>query len=307
MSLVPESTVCIVCMKKVFNSEKALQCEHKCERWFHAGCVNVSDAEYRRLSSDNNKQWLCNRFDCVELINNPLNNLIKKFETISSQMATIINKLDVLSSIPNDIASINNQLVQVNEKLSNFEPRIAESEKRINSLEKEVSNLKNSDGSTCSIDLVVEEINDRERRTCNVIVYNVPESTSGTTSVRVDHDHNMISKLTSSFCTVSDDSPFKSHRLGRPARNNCRPLRVTFKKSDLVVDFCKNFDKSRLLGLDPCLKDVAISRDRTPKERKYLADLRVSLNERVENGETDLTIKYVNGIPKIVKKSPKND
>lgn len=307
MSLIPDNSICVVCMRKVLDSDKGLQCENICERWFHAFCVNVPDPEYRRLASDGNRKWTCARFDCTELNKHPLNNLQSKFDTISMQMAAIITKLDDLSSITKDISSIKSQLVQVNEKLSNIEPRITDSENRIKSLEDEVLGLKNCKESGSNVESVLEEINDRERRSRNVIIYNLPESASSTISVRIDHDKNLISKLTNVLCTTNPVTIFKSYRIGRSSKNKIRPLKVIFKDSGCVMDFCKNFDQKSLPDLDPNLKNVSVSRDRTPNERKHLFDLRAALKDRTESGETDLTIKYINGTPKIVKQTPKND
>lgn len=38
-------------------------------------------------------------------------------------------------------------------------------------------------------------------------------------------------------------------------------------------------------------------------ERKYLSDLRIELAHRIANGEVNLTIKYVGGVPKIIQKN----
>jgi hypothetical protein len=249
MSLVPDHTFCLVCMKKVLETEKGLQCENKCLRWFHAACVNVSDSEYRKLSADNNRKWFCARYDCIEPNNHPLSGLLSRFETMSTQMATIISKLDILTTVPADISAIKNELANVNEKLDNIEPRIVSSEIKIKALEDEVQRIKNSNSSS-NVEQVVEEINDRERRSRNVIIYNLPESTSVTLATRIDHDKNLVSKLTSKFCSAEYDSSFKLYRIGRTQRNKTRPLKVVFNNTDPVFDLCKRFDQKALSDLD---------------------------------------------------------
>lgn len=310
MSLVPDITICIICMKKVLNEERGIQCESECDRWFHASCAGISDVEYRKLSSDDKKKWFCNRFDCTEVGRHPLNILISNFETISTQMAAMLSKLNDLTTIPNDISSINDSLVQVNEKLSNLEPRIIDSEKRIQALEDEVRVLKTSNSADpTNIESVLEEINDRERRTRNILIYNLPESTSNTTSSKLEHDKNLISKLTSTFCTSdSIDSSFKCHRIGQPSKdkNKPRPIKVMFKDPSVVTHFWKKFDQSRIAGIYPDSQNVSVGRDRTPAERKYLSELRETLKSRTDSGELDLTIKFINGAPKIIKKTSKN-
>lgn len=51
--------------------------------------------------------------------------------------------------------------------------------------------------------------------------------------------------------------------------------------------------------------EILISHDRTQKERLLLNDLRQTLDRRTKAGESNLTIKYINGIPKIVNNTPK--
>lgn len=308
MSLVPNANVCLICMKIVLDDDKGIQCEHYCDRWFHAACVNLSDSEYQNLAADNNNSWVCNRHDCVKLADHPLNKLINNFETVSARMEALLTKLGNVTAISNDISSIKDQLIQVNEKLSNFEPRICDSENRIKLLEEEVKCLKNAEnhGPNSNIETVIEEFHDRERRSRNVIVYNVPESKSRTVSVRIQQDDALISKLTSSFGSSELDYAFKSYRIGRPNKDKHRPLKVVFKNTSTVADFCKNFNPADLKNLDSDLHDVSLSRDRTPTERKYLNELRDTLKARTEGGETDLTIKFVNGVPKIVVNASKN-
>lgn len=51
---------------------------------------------------------------------------------------------------------------------------------------------------------------------------------------------------------------------------------------------------------------ISIQPDQTLRQRMYMSNLRKSLDQRRENGESNLTIKYFNGIPKIVPIAKKN-
>lgn len=68
----------------------------------------------------------------------------------------------------------------------------------------------------------------------------------------------------------------------------------------------KNFSKEVLAEMDESYSDVSVTRDRTPRERDYLHNLRSELKERQDKGERDITIRYMNGTPTIVKINPKN-
>lgn len=46
--------------------------------------------------------------------------------------------------------------------------------------------------------------------------------------------------------------------------------------------------------------------DQTPAQQNYLRSLMEELKRREDNGETSLTIKYINGPPKIILAATKN-
>lgn len=47
--------------------------------------------------------------------------------------------------------------------------------------------------------------------------------------------------------------------------------------------------------------------DQTPSQRKLMLNLQKELAHRIQNGEPNLVIKYVKGIPKIMKDESKNE
>lgn len=73
-----------------------------------------------------------------------------------------------------------------------------------------------------------------------------------------------------------------------------------------MIELSKGLKSANLADINPALSKISYTRDRTPAERKYLADLMSSFKDRLESGETDFTIKYISGIPKIINKESKN-
>ncbi|KAG8265707.1 hypothetical protein J6590_088798 [Homalodisca vitripennis] len=65
----------------------------------------------------------------------------------------------------------------------------------------------------------------------------------------------------------------------------------------------RSFSTCDFTGLNMNLKDVSTTRDCTDHGRKLLKELLKELDERKKNGETDLRLKYFNGIPKIQQSS----
>lgn len=300
MDLVPDITICVICMRKVLDTEKAIQCEKNCERWFHATCMSISDADYSKLSPTNKIKWCCNRVDCVRSSQHPSNLLFNRFDDISDKINKTLAMMNDLSEVPSDISVIKNQLATVNDTLSALEPRIAVAEKKIEALEKNLS------GQTFDLDMVFEEMSDRDKRSHNVIVYGVDENTSKVTNVRIKFDNDLIATIVNALFPEDVSCKFKSSRIGKVSNKGPRPLKIFFQDRNDAFGFFAKFDKSLVKELSPALANVSVSRDRTPHERKLLENLRSQLKSRLDSGETGLTIKYINNVPKIVTNKPKN-
>lgn len=77
------------------------------------------------------------------------------------------------------------------------------------------------------------------------------------------------------------------------SQGKCRSLRVIFPTSDAALHVIKN--KSKLIN-----SKIKISSDNTKMQLEHLQNLRTELQQRQINGESNLTIKYVKGVPKII-------
>jgi hypothetical protein len=58
-------------------------------------------------------------------------------------------------------------------------------------------------------------------------------------------------------------------------------------------------NKNKLINSD-LPRSISISDDKTSKQLEYLKNLRTELQLRRDNGEDNITIKYVKGIPSII-------
>jgi len=164
---------------------------------------------------------------------------------------------------------------------------------KINKLESKVSQLEAgcSNSSSLNLEQTLAEISDRHSRSNNIILFNIPEST---TQSNLD-DKNTISSIFQQIGVLVE--PINCLRLGKLS-NNCRPLRATLPNQHDVFDVLKN--KRKLSDLAN-FKNISISSDKTLLQRKHLKNLFDELNSRKTAGETNLFIKYINGLPVISK------
>lgn len=187
---------------------------------------------------------------------------------------------------------LNNIAKLFDEKLANVLIRIDELDNNLDLLNQRVSNLENVDivqqSSAELVNVVCSEMKDRERRLKNIIVFGLAEKANpGDDLIFVN---NLISSLPEKPCAVF------TRRLGKKKLANFRPLKITLDSPASV----KLLFKNRKIFDDENLK---ISNDMTTAERNYLTQLRLTLNDRIKNGESNLTIRYVDGNPCIVTKN----
>lgn len=92
----------------------------------------------------------------------------------------------------------------------------------------------------------------------------------------------------------------KFFRLGKydSSRQSPRIIKITLSEEKYVHDAIRNTKK--LLDSDD-LKHIKISMDRTKRQIEYYKSVKSALDNRISSGENNLKIKYINGIPQIVK------
>jgi len=77
-----------------------------------------------------------------------------------------------------------------------------------------------------------------------------------------------------------------------------RPIKAVFSTSSNIFDILNN---KRKLSLRVPPSRINISSDRTLYQRNSMKKLREELAARLSNGKTDLIIKFIKGVPRIVK------
>jgi hypothetical protein len=164
---------------------------------------------------------------------------------------------------------------------------------KIDQLESKVSQLEagSISSTSWSYEQTFAEISDRQSRSRNIILFNIPESP---TQLNID-DKNQISNIFRQIGVLID--PINVVRLGKVS-NKCRPIRATLPNQHDVFDVLKN---KRKLSELANFKQISLSSDRTLLQRKHLKNLMDELNARKTAGETNLFIKYINGLPVISK------
>lgn len=290
------SHVCPVCVRTVLDSDEGTGCDGPCHRWFHRDCMKISRAEYSKLSGDTSLKWYCSRADCNP--GDPISELSIKMTLLLDKFSDLATK-DEFKGVKSGILELSKKVDTLTAKLLEFEPRLSAAEGNILKVEAEIKELKERPSAHPDGEELYAEASERSRRLRNVILYNIPEVNSGN---KQSHDLNLITKIYTILDLQLPDNIYFS-RLGRASSGNDRPIKLILPDEGTALMLLKRFSPEDLVEADGCFSKVSIARDKTLKERRYLNDLRKSLEDRIKAGESNLTIKYVNGIPKIIVKS----
>lgn len=211
-------------------------------------------------------------------------------------------KLDALISSINDIKSSQNKLVtSINDKFSRLGKKVDDLLERISNLAKENEHLKSEvntlkdkvktlEENNSSLETkIISEFIDRNSRSHNIILFNLPEETE-----IISNDRNTLSDIMKAMNL--NILPVTSSRLGRPS-DKCRPLKLTLPNPNDVFSILHSQSK---LKTNPDFKEIKFSSDRTTLQREQMSNLRKELNQRRENGEQNIIIKYIKSEPKII-------
>ena len=143
----------------------------------------------------------------------------------------------------------------------------------------------------------VDEYVDREGRKRNLILYGVPEPTTGSKEERMRKDGEAFADLTKEEFKLNVKIT-KAIRLGRKVGDRPRILLVTLEDPEEKRDLLR---RSKDLRRSTTRRNVYIQSDETPTERATSRELRAVLKARRDAGENNIVI--LNGA--IVKVAPR--
>jgi hypothetical protein len=298
-----DNSVCIVCCKIV--KDEGVECDGECKRWFHPKCVDISTSEFKKISEGRTKVWRCNRVDCKagagpSTVPPYISDLELKFNIVIQKL----DKLDKIDNLASGIDEIKAELSTMKMNLQALEPRVASNECCISSIKEELTDLKKlqEEFKAPSEENILEELNERRQRRRNVIVHGLPEEKTANIKEALRKDEENAISLMSRIGVNMVVGDFRCTRIGKPNRDKARPLRLIFQSEADAVKLLKAFAAFPKEDLG----HISLTNDRTIKERAYLTELRNTIEKRRAQGETNLSIKYFNGTPKIISTNKKN-
>ena len=283
-SQVNESLYCDKCTESV---DHLIQCEN-CETWYCSSCEKVPTQVMEIISGYRQLHWFCGTCE-TQIGHSAYDQLAAKsvsHEGITKQLS------EVQAQVKKLVDQVN---VQLNNRLKEFETEIKHKFGNTSSMtEQQVvmnSNPEtNGDSNWINNNIttrVIDEYRDRESRKLKLILYNVPESQSGDTSVRKTHDTKFILDIASKIEAGQIDVTSVT-RLGKKVDNKNRLMKVQVANLSQKRRLLINAKKLKQCSGD--FQNIYLSPDLSYNERQANKLLRQELSRRREAGETDLVI-----------------
>lgn len=250
-----------------------------CSKTYHLACSSLSNLSgetlTRRIVS-----WLCNYCESAKMLfASKIDNILSVVEEIKTSVIkheglfeNMSAKLDELSGKINDLGS----------RTSSLENRVSIIENKLSSVESQNFNSEES---------VISEVLERQLRSRNLIVFNVPEHVKNSPTDDTTFVNSLFNSLSINTSTMNIT------RLGKMS-DRPRPLKITLPEATDVFSVLKvkfklrNFDKFSSIRIFP---------DRTVMQRNQLREIKSTLEKRKAAGENNLIIKFLKGVPTISK------
>lgn len=244
--------------------------------------------------------------EMMRLLSSSINEHKESTNKIKNDIATIKNEMiEIKSSVcktENTLITIATEHEKMKTDFQNITSATHTMEMKIASLECDLQNLKMSSELPLTKEVTYEkmlsEITDQSLRRKNLILTGIPEPQSTDFKERQKQDKDEILKIINSISKKCPE-PIKIIRIGKYKPTENRAIKACFESEESVKVILRSRNK---------LKDDAVSifSDQTPFQQARFKNLKEELKRRTTNGEGNLRIKYVKGVPKIVSSLPKN-
>lgn len=222
--------------------------------------------------------------------------LKSEFPALSAEVKQVREELDALKIKVNE--GIPNQTYA--DAVKQFVASSEELKSSVTKLQQEVGNIKDTHRdtnitSTVSVEPAISEIQERERRASNVLLFGVVESSK---KDHIEMKNDDIQMVKNTLANLNEELPTdaKIIRIGNHSEDKRRPIKIILASRQEAIQILK-----KKAALEQVNSGIYMKSDQTPAQRKYLKEILVELDSRKNNGEKGIKIKYIKGIPTIIK------
>lgn len=216
---------------------------------------------------------------------------------ISSYKQLKISQTQRFSEMRTTLATLSSHIADLKQENALFREEVSALKTIIDRIENDTKNA-SPNSQSCLLTRVISETSDRERYAKNIIVRGLPVCDSTILAARISTDRIKLSDLFSDL-NVSLPAYSKLFRIGKVVSGSC-PVKVIFNSSEDASRVLHDIQRAKKIGLMP--QHISIVRDKTKWERELVRTAYADLERRRAEGESDLIVAHVNGIPKAIKR-----
>lgn len=187
-------------------------------------------------------------------------------------------------SLGNDINSLKSIIVKLQDDIMDL---------------KKICKVPNAQPSILDTEVIIQEVHERQKRASNFIIYSSSENVGDNKNTQVIADKELAKSILTDIGI--SESVVQTFRLGKFDPTNkqlSRPIKVILNTPEAVSTVLRNAKKLKSI---PRWSKLSISPDRTKMQTDLYKSIKEELKRRESSGESNLIIRYKNGIPTIVK------
>ena len=245
------SVQCIVCeLFFISEHDKLVECD-RCEKWVCLACSNLNPSQYDAI--DDQLIWYC--LSCRK----PAIQAVRKDQSIEDRCNIFFEK--IRDEFMSKLDKIETQVASLTSSQETLSSKLAACETKANPENHTGTNFIPKNAPPLNDDSIIKELQIREERKRNVIIYNLEEP-----ATNLKEERKQVEEIT----TLCDDSLLKHTfkdvvRLGKKKEDKPRPLKFTLVSSDDKRIFFRN-----LKNLKDNVKfgSISVNHDLTNLERE---------------------------------------
>lgn len=297
---------CGHCKSNLGPRSKILSCA-QCKTRFHLSCLThltMDDISFyiSEITKNKNNVYVCDKCDVASVpgasSSSPSAPSVCHRDSsnvcnCNQSMADTIRKIFIEEMMPVFKLEIQKAITDLKNELNSLDDRVKKlelsTERYLNNENIPKNNSDTLINPLSDID-TIHEIEERQARAKNVIVFNLPEPTGTDNNTKETQD---IESLKNIMNPLIHFAPLKVIRLGKIG-NKPRPVKIVFAEKKEAIDILR---VARAVDTGV----LRFKNDLTIMQRNHLKKLNEELMRRKSKGEKDCIIKYINGQPSIVK------
>ena len=299
------SIKCKDCSKDMSDNCKSMECDI-CKQWVCIECLELPESVFDTIHASAMPEFMIPCKNCRPALPTlvTITQSLKKNQLDSQQRFDKIDKtiadmeVNLTKSISEKVKKEIKKQVETKfkEQNSNLDKKILEVHERISSIEETQKNLASVSGEelgdkiNSAVQEAMAEKMEIERRSKNVMVFQLAESVKLDVQARIQDDITSFKKVIKRFTNMEldDIQVEKAIRIGKKGGESPRPLKVMLENKEVKAKILK-ITKDTVVNTE--FEHVRFAPDRTPTQRLKNKKLKEELFMRKSKGEDNLMIR----------------